>query len=80
MSPARTQPAGEMLTLDPVVVRKARALARKAGRPVVKIAQTHTTVSVERAGLRLAGLSGADVEGIPWVNRLVDAVREEVGL
>ncbi len=80
MSPARTRPAGEMLTLDPVVVRKARALARQAGRPVVKIAQTHTTVSVERAGLRLAGLSGADVEGIPWVNRLVDAVREEVGL
>ena len=25
--------------------------------------------------LRLAGLSGADAEGIPWVNRLVDAVR-----
>ena len=79
MSPARTRPAGELLTLDPVVVRKARALARQAGRPVVKIARTHTTVSVERAGLRLAGLAGADVEGIPWVNRLVDAVRADVG-
>ena len=68
------------LQLDPAVVRKARSLARKAGAPVVKLARTHTTVSVERAVLRLGGLSGADVEGIPWVNRLVDSVREDVGL
>ncbi|MCI0689716.1 MAG: lysine 5,6-aminomutase subunit alpha [Sporichthyaceae bacterium] len=66
--------------LDPAVVRKARSLARKAGAPIVKMATTHSTVSVERATLRLAGLTGADVEGIPWVNRLVDAVREDVGL
>jgi beta-lysine 5,6-aminomutase alpha subunit len=44
------------------------------------MAQTHTTVSVERAVLRLAGVHGADAEGIPWVNRLVDAVRTAVGL
>ncbi len=69
-----------MLDLDPVTVRRARALARRAGKPVVNLAQRHTTVSVERAVLRLAGLEGADVEGIPWVNRLVDVVREQVGL
>jgi beta-lysine 5,6-aminomutase alpha subunit len=69
-----------LLDLDPMVVRKARALARRAGRPVVRLARTHTTVSVERAVLRLAGLEGADVEGIPWVNRLVDTIREQVGL
>ena len=68
------------LELDPVVIRKARSLARKAGAPVVKLARTHTTVSVERAVLRLAGLAGADHEGVPWVNHLVDAVRDEVGL
>jgi len=68
------------LELDPIVIRKARSLARKAGAPVVKLARTHTTVSVERAVLRLAGLSGADHEGEPWVNHLVDAVRDEVGL
>ncbi len=68
------------LELDPVVIRKARSLARKAGAPVVKLARTHTTVSVERAVLRLAGLSGADHEGVPWVNHLVSAVRDEVGL
>ena len=55
---------------------RARRLARKAGAPVVKLAQTHTTVSVERALLRLAGLSGADHERVPWVNHLVDAVRD----
>jgi beta-lysine 5,6-aminomutase alpha subunit len=69
-----------MLDLDPVTIRKARSLARKAGAPVVSMAKKHTTVSVERAVLRLAGLEGADVEGIPWVNRLVDVVRDEVGL
>ncbi|MEO8330505.1 MAG: lysine 5,6-aminomutase subunit alpha, partial [Candidatus Nanopelagicales bacterium] len=68
------------LQLDPAVARKARSLARKAGRPIVKLATTHTTVSVERAVLRLAGLSGADPDGEPWVNHLVDAVRADVGL
>ena len=69
-----------LLDLDPADVRRARTLARKAGRPVVKLAQSHTTVSVERATLRLAGLSGADHERVPWVNHLVDAVRAGVGL
>src|SRR5258708_37442127 len=68
------------LNLDPAVVREARELARKAGQPIVEMARTHTTVSVERAVLRLAGLRGADADGMPWVNRLVDAVRESSGL
>jgi beta-lysine 5,6-aminomutase alpha subunit len=68
------------LNLDPAQVRRARQLARRAGRPVVELARGHTTVSVERAVLRLAGLAGADAEGTPWVNRLVDAVRADVGL
>ena len=44
------------------------------------MARAHTTVSVERAVLRLAGLSGADADGMPLVNRLVDAVRAQTGL
>ena len=59
-----------VLELDPQVVRTARRLARKAGAPVVKLARTHTTVSVERALLRMSGLSGADAERVPWVNHL----------
>jgi beta-lysine 5,6-aminomutase alpha subunit len=68
------------LDLDPGTVARARALAAAAGRPVVDLAAAHTTVSIERAVLRLAGLSGADAEGIPWANRLADAVAEQVGL
>ena len=75
MSSSRT-----LLHLDQRVVRRARKLAERAAAPVVELARTHTTVSVERAVLRLAGLTGADAEGIPWVNRLVDAVRAETGL
>ena len=59
---------------------QARELARIAGQPIVDMARTHTTVSVERAVLRLAGLDGADGDGMPWVNRLVDAVRGSAGL
>jgi beta-lysine 5,6-aminomutase alpha subunit len=69
-----------LLDLDSSDVNRARRLARKAGRPVVALAQSHTTVSVERATLRLAGLAGADHDRVPWVNHLVDQVRSEVGL
>src|SRR5207248_2815141 len=68
------------LALDPARVRRARQLARRAGKPVVDLARSHTTLAVERAVLRLAGITGADPDGIPWVNRLVDAVVADVGL
>jgi beta-lysine 5,6-aminomutase alpha subunit len=72
--------ATSKLHLDPTVVRAARRLAEQAGEPIVTMAKEHTTVSVERATLRLAGLSGADADGTPWANRLLDAVRGDVGL
>ncbi|HWG64727.1 MAG TPA: lysine 5,6-aminomutase subunit alpha [Streptosporangiaceae bacterium] len=68
------------LRLDQRLVTEARALAAAAGQPIVELARTHTTVSVERAVLRLGGLDGADDDGMPWVNRLVDAIRESTGL
>jgi len=78
-----TSPTGK-LGLDPALVRRARELARAATAPVEELARTSTTTSVERATLRLAGISGADtgLDGlaIPWVNRVVDAVRDSVGL
>jgi beta-lysine 5,6-aminomutase alpha subunit len=73
-------PVTPKLGLDPAVVGEARKLAETAGRPIVELARTHTTVSVERAVLRLAGLGGADGDGMPWVNRLTDAVRAQTGL
>ncbi|MBO0843265.1 MAG: lysine 5,6-aminomutase subunit alpha [Nocardioides sp.] len=68
------------LHLDPASVARARSLAARVGEPIVELARRHTTVAVERATLRLAGLSGADPDGTPWVNHLVDAVRADVGL
>jgi beta-lysine 5,6-aminomutase alpha subunit len=68
------------LNLDPAAVREARDLAALAGQPIVDMARSHTTVSIERAVLRLAGLQGADSEGLPWANRLVDAVASTTGL
>ncbi|WP_340268919.1 lysine 5,6-aminomutase subunit alpha [Aquipuribacter nitratireducens] len=76
-SPQRHRPR---LDLDPTVVAHARSLAVRAAAPVVDLARTRTTVSVERAVLRMAGLEGADPDGIPWANHLVDAVRAGVGL
>ena len=69
------------LRLDPAVIRAARELAAAAGQPIVDMARTHSTVSVERAVLRLGGLDGADPgDGMPWVNHVVDAVADGCGL
>src|SRR5918911_1381598 len=72
--------AEHVLQLDHATVDRARQLAHRAVEPVVRLARTRTTVSLERATLRLAGLAGADAEYVPWVNPLVDAVRGQVGL
>ena len=73
-------PLTSKLNLDQGAVLLARELARRAGEPVTQLALTHTTVAIERAVLRLGGLDGADSGGMPWVNRLTDAVRAAVGL
>ncbi|HEY3604028.1 MAG TPA: lysine 5,6-aminomutase subunit alpha [Sporichthyaceae bacterium] len=73
-----------LLGLDPQVVANARRLAAAATEPVIGLARAHTTVAVERATLRLAGITGADsghrAGDVPWVNRVVDTVREHCGL
>jgi beta-lysine 5,6-aminomutase alpha subunit len=75
-----TTPMTSKLNLDQGTVLLARELARRAGEPVTQLALTHTTVSIERVVLRLGGLDGADPAGMPWVNRLTDAVRASVRL
>ncbi len=73
-----------LLNLDPDVISKARGLAATATEPVIAMARAHTTVAVERATLRLAGITGADTAhragDVPWVNRVVDTVRDHCGL
>ena len=54
------------LDLDPATVAPGPRPGRaRPARPIVDLATQHTTVSVERATLRLAGLAGADPEGTP---------------
>ena len=87
-APRSETPHEQAVTSTPPLVARARELAALAAQPVIDLAHRHTTVSVERAVLRLAGLTGTDPvtgEGrtedrVPWVNRVVDAVRDQVGL
>jgi beta-lysine 5,6-aminomutase alpha subunit len=58
-------------------------LAAEISAPVELLARTHTTVSIERATLRLAGVDGVIGEGteaVPIPNLVVDAITASVGL
>ncbi|MFA5786648.1 MAG: lysine 5,6-aminomutase subunit alpha [Actinomycetota bacterium] len=68
------------LSLDRGLAREARRLASAAAAPVQRFTEAHTTVSVERAVLRLLGVQGAGRRGIPIVNQVVDRLRAGVGL
>ena len=56
----------------------ARRLATEITQPVEDFIADHTTVTVERATLRLAGVSGASAEGVPVANIIVDQVRHRL--
>lgn len=75
--------AVKKLDLDQALVTEARDLATRICRPVERMIVAHTTVSIERAVLRLCGLDGAVGEGVdarPFPNLVVEAVRDQVGL
>jgi beta-lysine 5,6-aminomutase alpha subunit len=71
------------LHLDQALVAEARDLAARIAGPVEEMIEAHTTVSIERAIVRLCGLDGAVGEGVdarPFPNLVVGAVRDQVGL
>ena len=77
-----SRPLGR-LPIDPDAVAECRALAREIAGPIEKMAQTHTTVSIERASLRLIGVDGVIGEGteaVPIPNLVVDRTRDSIGL
>ncbi len=53
-------------------IDRARELASRIVAPVQEFIDAHTTVTVERATLRLAGADGADADGVPVPNLVVD--------
>jgi beta-lysine 5,6-aminomutase alpha subunit len=56
-------------------IGKARELASRIVQPVMTFVADHTTVTVERATLRLAGADGADADGVPVPNLVVDQLK-----
>lgn len=56
----------------------ARKLAQTITDPVQDYIKKHTTTTVERATLRLLGADGADDNGIPIPNLIVDAYRDDL--
>ena len=63
------------LALPQERIERARALAQRIVSPVQDFIGDHTTVTVERATLRLAGADGADADGVPVPNLIVDQLK-----
>ncbi|MBN2051370.1 MAG: lysine 5,6-aminomutase subunit alpha [Spirochaetales bacterium] len=59
-------------------IQRARSLAEEIAHPVRSYIERHTTVSVERATLRLFGLDGCDEEGTPTANLALHQLRDKV--
>jgi beta-lysine 5,6-aminomutase alpha subunit len=62
------------LRIDRAVVDRCRALAHEIVQPVSAFIAAHSTVSVERAVLRLLGVDGVGPEEVPIPNLIVDAL------
>ena len=56
-------------------VAYARSLAERITVPVQDFIEGHSSVTVERATLRLAGADGANADGVPVPNLVVDSMR-----
>jgi len=63
------------LALSQERIERARELAKRIVSPVQDFIEEHTTVTVERATLRLAGADGADQDGVPVPNLVVDQLK-----
>ncbi len=63
------------LALSEERIERARELAKRIVSPVQDFIAEHTTVTVERATLRLAGADGADPDGVPVPNLIVDQLK-----
>ncbi len=63
------------LALSEERIARARELATRIVEPVGAFVDAHTTVTVERATLRLAGADLADADGVPVPNLVVDQLK-----
>jgi beta-lysine 5,6-aminomutase alpha subunit len=63
--------------VDPAAVDACRGFAADIADDVQRFIDRHTTVGVERTVARCYGVVGADSEGTPLVNKLVDRLHEK---
>ncbi len=66
------------LGLSEARIAQARELATRIVAPVGEFVDAHTTVTVERATLRLAGADLADADGVPVPNLVVDQLKDRL--
>lgn len=64
------------LDLDPALINRGRELASKIVDRIQQQISTQTTVTVERAVLRLIGIDGVNTEEVPLVNGVVDHLQK----
>ncbi|HWX11824.1 MAG TPA: lysine 5,6-aminomutase subunit alpha [Trinickia sp.] len=70
----------DRLALNPAVVDECRTLAKRVAADTLAAIEHKTTVSVERAVVRLFGVDGVDESGVPLPNAFVDALKQIGGL
>ena len=66
------------LKLKAEKIKEARELANAIVDPVQDYIGDHTTVAVERATLRLLGVDGANSDGVPVANLVVDQLQDKL--
>jgi len=66
------------LGLSEEKIKKARRLAEDITAPVQEYIDGHTTVTVERAALRLLGADGADADGVPVPNIIAEQLGDKL--
>jgi beta-lysine 5,6-aminomutase alpha subunit len=66
------------LNLDPDKIAKARDISKQIVAPVQKYIENYTTITIERATLRMLGADGVDTLGIPVPNIIVDQLDNKI--
>jgi beta-lysine 5,6-aminomutase alpha subunit len=68
----------QKLNLDPGRIAEARGLAKSITAPILDFIDDHTTMTVERSTLRLLGADGANPDGVPVPNLIVDELSDRL--
>jgi beta-lysine 5,6-aminomutase alpha subunit len=67
------------IQLDARKIKRCREIAQQVAKPIEALIESHTTIAIERATLRLLGVNGAVKRGGQWypeVNAIIDQLQE----